>query len=106
MARLHLDQGLGNSIDEEAMLIDRWQNPDRDAPALRWRGAGVTAGEPPESRFNQGSHAGEAFALCGRDDAVVVPFKQRFTKRSFQLVKLFAKCRLTDVGATGRSGYA
>ena len=37
LAGLEVEDGFGNAIDEESMLIDGRKNPDRDAPALRWR---------------------------------------------------------------------
>ena len=77
MARPDLDDGFGNAIDKKTVLIDRRKNPDRNAPALRRRRAGIGAGEAAKSRLDQRGHPGKAIALRGRHDAVVMASKQR-----------------------------
>src|SRR6185437_9231835 len=72
MTGLEVEEGFGDAIDQEAMLIDGGQYSDRDAPALWRRRTGVATGEPTKSCFDQDSQAGKSIALRRWDDAVAV----------------------------------
>ena len=53
-SELDIQHRLGNAVDEEAMLIDRGQDPEGDPPALRRRRAGVAGGQCGGNRVSIG----------------------------------------------------
>ncbi len=105
MPRLDLQHGFGDAIDQEAVLIDRRQDADRDAPARRRGGCGAVARQMPGACLDQGGDASEALATDGWNHAVALALEQRAAERRFELVQLLAQRWLTDVDTVGRGRH-
>ena len=84
MARLHIEHGFGDAIDQEAMLIDRRQNPDGDAPRRRRRDRRRAGGEAAKARFDRLGNGAKRSPAGRRRQPVAVPFEQRAAERGFE----------------------
>ena len=98
MARLDIDYGFGDPVDEKTMLVDRWQYADGDAPLVR-RCAIFAFGSRRNPASISPAIAAKRSPLAVGITPSPLPLEQGAAERGFQLVDLFAERRLADVGA-------